>query len=87
MNCVLIKIFGLNFESINDMSMLAFYKKKAELPNLIKIPRPEPEGNEVLIKILRAGICATDMEIAKGYMGDFEGVLGHEFIGVVEKVS
>jgi threonine dehydrogenase-like Zn-dependent dehydrogenase len=30
-----------------------------------------------------AGICNTDIEITKGYM-EFEGVLGHEFVGVVK---
>ncbi len=29
-----------------------------------------------------AGICKTDSEITKGYMG-FRGVLGHEFVGTV----
>ena len=33
-----------------------------------------------------AGICNTDLEITKGYMG-FKGVLGHEFVGLVEKVN
>ena len=33
-----------------------------------------------------AGICATDLEIAKGYM-DFAGVLGHEFVGTVVRGS
>jgi threonine dehydrogenase-like Zn-dependent dehydrogenase len=49
-------------------------------------PVPEPAENEALIRIRLAGICNTDLEITKGYMG-FEGVLGHEFIGVVEKVN
>ncbi|MCK5427752.1 MAG: alcohol dehydrogenase catalytic domain-containing protein, partial [Thermodesulfovibrionia bacterium] len=40
--------------------------------------------NEALIKILHAGICNTDIEITRGYM-KFEGVLGHEFVGVVER--
>jgi threonine dehydrogenase-like Zn-dependent dehydrogenase len=31
-----------------------------------------------------AGVCATDLEIVKGYSG-FEGILGHEFVGVVEE--
>jgi threonine dehydrogenase-like Zn-dependent dehydrogenase len=30
-----------------------------------------------------AGICSTDLEILCGYM-DFRGVLGHEFVGVVQ---
>jgi len=33
------------------------------------------------IKMLRAGICNTDLELARGYMG-FSGVLGHEFVGL-----
>jgi threonine dehydrogenase-like Zn-dependent dehydrogenase len=42
---------------------------------------PEAEG-DTLLRIRRAGICATDLEICKGYMG-FRGVLGHEFVGEV----
>jgi alcohol dehydrogenase len=41
-----------------------------------------PEG-ESLVRVRRAGICNTDLEIVKGYMG-FRGVLGHEFVGTVE---
>ena len=33
-----------------------------------------------------AGICNTDLELARGYMG-FSGVLGHEFVGVVERAE
>ena len=32
---------------------------------------------------LRAGVCETDLQLIKGYMG-FRGVLGHEFVGVAE---
>ncbi len=39
---------------------------------------------ETRVRVLRAGICNTDLEIIKGYMG-FRGVLGHEFVGVVEE--
>ena len=49
-------------------------------------PVPKPEKNEALIKTSMAGICNTDLEITKGYMG-FKGILGHEFVGVVERVS
>ena len=44
--------------------------------------KPDLKENEVLIKTLMAGICNTDYEITKGYMG-YIGVLGHEFVGVV----
>jgi alcohol dehydrogenase len=46
--------------------------------------RAEPiaDDGDTLIKVRQAGICATDLEITKGYM-DFRGVLGHEFVGEV----
>jgi len=45
-------------------------------------PVPEPEKGEALIEVTKAGICNTDLELVKGYM-DFEGILGHEFVGRV----
>ena len=44
-------------------------------------PRPEPSEGEVLVRVVRAGICDTDLQIVRGYLG-FQGVLGHEFVGV-----
>lgn len=35
-----------------------------------------------LVKVHLAGICSTDLQILKGYMG-FTGVPGHEFVGSV----
>lgn len=49
-------------------------------------PKPIPQKGEALIKVSMAGICNTDAEIIKGYMG-YSGVLGHEFVGVVEEVN
>jgi threonine dehydrogenase-like Zn-dependent dehydrogenase len=45
---------------------------------------PLPEKGEALIKVTSAGICNTDLEIIKGYMG-FKGIPGHEFTGVVQQ--
>jgi len=45
---------------------------------------PSPGPGEVLIAVKLAGICATDLEITRGYMG-FAGVPGHEFVGTVVK--
>lgn len=42
--------------------------------------------DDALIRPLKLGVCATDIEICRGYMGH-QGVLGHEFVGVVEKVN
>jgi len=47
--------------------------------------RPDLQPGEALIKVLQAGICNTDLEIVRGYM-NFQGVLGHEFVGIVEAV-
>jgi threonine dehydrogenase-like Zn-dependent dehydrogenase len=51
------------------------------------VPIPIPKPNEVLINVTKAGICATDREIAAGYMPGFKGILGHEFFGFVEKAE
>ncbi len=48
--------------------------------------KPSPQKGEALIKVNTIGICNTDYEITKGYMG-YKGVLGHEFTGVVEEVN
>ena len=47
---------------------------------------PAPAQDEALVRVTVAGICNTDVEIAEGYMG-FRGVLGHEFVGVVEQAD
>ena len=49
-------------------------------------PKPLPKKGEALIRVTCAGICNTDYEITKGYMG-YKGVLGHEFVGIVEEVN
>ena len=54
--------------------------------SLINLPKPSRADDESLVKILKAGICNTDIEILKGYM-NFEGILGHEFVGIVEECS
>jgi len=48
-------------------------------------PHPTATRGEALIRVVLAGICNTDLEILRGYMG-FHGVLGHEFVGIVEEV-
>ncbi|MBD2566687.1 MDR/zinc-dependent alcohol dehydrogenase-like family protein [Anabaena lutea] len=47
------------------------------------IPIPEPPPGEALVRVLRAGICNTDLELIKGYY-PYTGIIGHEFVGVVE---
>lgn len=44
------------------------------------LPEPEPREDDVLLRVRAVGICDTDLQLARGYMG-FRGVLGHEFVG------
>ncbi|MDT3779999.1 alcohol dehydrogenase catalytic domain-containing protein [Nitrospira sp. MA-1] len=63
------------------MRGLVFHQRlqfQADLP----IP-PRPHG-EARIRVIQAGICSTDLQLMKGYMS-FEGVLGHEFVGIVDE--
>lgn len=46
------------------------------------LPVPTPQSDEALLRMRRAGVCNTDLEITRGYMG-FTGVLGHEFVAEV----
>ncbi|MCA9038246.1 MAG: alcohol dehydrogenase catalytic domain-containing protein, partial [Planctomycetaceae bacterium] len=41
----------------------------------------EPREGEVIVDVLQAGICETDLQLCRGYMG-FQGTLGHEFVGI-----
>ncbi|MCE5277536.1 MAG: alcohol dehydrogenase catalytic domain-containing protein [Planctomycetaceae bacterium] len=47
-------------------------------------PAPAPEAGEVLLAVRLAGVCKTDLEIVKGYMG-FAGVMGHECVATVAR--
>ncbi len=46
-------------------------------------PAPHARAGEALVRVRRAGICSTDLEIARGYLG-FRGIPGHEMVGEVE---
>ncbi len=48
-----------------------------------ELPIPSPGPQEARIKVIQAGICSTDIQLIKGYMA-FQGVLGHEFVGIVD---
>lgn len=60
------------------------YKEKLRLVE--NYPMPQRKEGEALVRVLKAGICSTDLEITRGYMS-FSGVLGHEFVGVVKDAS
>lgn len=67
----------------------------------LDIPTPSPEGREVLLRVVRAGVCHTDTHLraggydlgSRGMMSmrdrgiEYPMVLGHEVVGVVEQVG
>ncbi|MFC1419011.1 L-threonine 3-dehydrogenase [Streptacidiphilus cavernicola] len=73
--------------------MKALVKLKAE-PGLwlTDVPEPETGPGEVLIKVLRTGICGTDLHL-RAFDSWAQGaittplVLGHEFVGEVVEVA
>ena len=58
----------------NELKLVKDYKK------------PIPQKGEALVRVTLGGICNTDYEITKGYMG-YVGVLGHEAVGIVEEIN
>lgn len=49
---------------------------------LADVPIPAADADTAVVRVHLAGVCNTDLELTKGYMG-FRGVLGHEFVGTV----
>jgi threonine dehydrogenase-like Zn-dependent dehydrogenase len=60
------------------MKALWLENNKVDLRDVPLAQKP----NEALVKIRKAGICSTDLELVKGYY-PYTGVLGHEFVGEV----
>jgi len=52
-------------------------------PAVNEVAVPARGRQEALLRVIRAGICNTDLEILRGYH-NFRGTLGHEFIGIIE---
>jgi alcohol dehydrogenase len=59
---------------------------KDQLSFDLDYPAPTRTPGEAIIRVTRAGICNTDLELVKGYMG-FRGIPGHEFVGVLEETG
>jgi len=60
--------------------MQALWLENQQL-DLREVPEPAWPG-EALIRIRKAGVCSTDLELVKGYY-PFTGIIGHEFVGDV----
>ncbi|HEY9800967.1 MAG TPA: alcohol dehydrogenase catalytic domain-containing protein [Leptolyngbyaceae cyanobacterium] len=64
--------------------MKGLWLENNQLQLLTDIPVPEVPPGEALVRVLRAGICNTDLELLRGYY-PYRGILGHEFVGLVEQ--
>jgi len=62
--------------------MQALWLEKNNLRYRDDVDLPVYEANEALIRVLLAGICATDLQLIQGYY-PFSGILGHEFVGEI----
>ncbi|MCK5876083.1 MAG: alcohol dehydrogenase catalytic domain-containing protein [Candidatus Marithrix sp.] len=62
--------------------MQAIWLQNNQLSYKTDIPVPIPNTDEALVKVLLAGICATDLHLINGYY-PYAGILGHEFVGEI----
>jgi len=74
---------GSQRREIRNRHVRAIVLEKDEVQVDAVRPAPTPAADEVVVRVTRAGVCETDLQLIKGYMG-FRGVLGHEFVGVAE---
>ncbi|MFX1523935.1 MAG: alcohol dehydrogenase catalytic domain-containing protein, partial [Promethearchaeota archaeon] len=70
--------------------MRAAIFEKAGTVEIKDIPKPAPEHEEALVKMITAGVCHSDLHLAHG---DWPNILtppfplGHEGIGIVEELG
>lgn len=64
--------------------MNALWLENNQLSLKTTLPRPTPKPDEARVRLLRAGICNTDLELLRGYY-PYTGIPGHEFVGMVEQ--
>lgn len=53
-----------------------------------EVPTPEPRAHEVLVRVLRPGVCGTDLHLHDGqFLAAFPLTPGHEVVGAVASVG
>ncbi|QDV65732.1 2-deoxy-scyllo-inosamine dehydrogenase [Crateriforma conspicua] len=73
------------FPPIDDPAMQALYLDDGRI-TAIDDHQVDPGQGEVVVDVIQAGICETDLQLRAGYMG-FRGVPGHEFVGLAREGS
>jgi threonine dehydrogenase-like Zn-dependent dehydrogenase len=77
---------------IDHVPGLAVYPGTPHSLHLTEVPLPPVRPSDVLVNVVRAGVCGTDREIIEAKFGSApagsnELVIGHEVLGVVESVG
>jgi alcohol dehydrogenase, propanol-preferring len=56
---------------------------------LRELPKPAPDDDELLVRVLACGVCRTDLHVAEGDLPVHRAgvVPGHEVVGVVERAA
>ena len=54
---------------------------------LVDIPKPEPESEDILLRIKICGVCHTDLHTVEGELPEVKLPIipGHQVVGVIEK--
>ena len=65
--------------------MRAAWLEDQKLSYRTDLPEQSPQPGEALLRLRLAGVCATDLEMVKGYY-PFTGIPGHEFVAEVVEV-
>jgi len=74
------------------MTAVATYPRQARAIHLTTVPQPVLAGDNVIVDVIRVGICGTDKEIIDGHFGTApngsnELILGHEVLGKVVDIG
>lgn len=70
--------------------MRAMVLEKTQSPlKLMEVPIPNPNPDQILVKVLACGVCRTDLHIIDGDLTQpkLPLILGHQIVGVVEKLG
>ena len=54
-----------------------------------EVPKPEPSGNQVLVRVNACGVCRTDLHVTEGELAVRKSPIipGHQVVGIVEAVG
>ncbi len=82
--CFVVQPLSIRTFFVSKLTMKGLWLENNQLHLRTDIPIPQPPHGEALVRVLRAGVCNTDLELLRGYY-PYAGILGHEFVGVVEQ--